>query len=162
MAGYVLLTIEGVLARAVKPGDWSAPIPEGIKLYDALRQRFKIALVTGVEDTVKTEHWLKHNGVREYTTVMGPVGVSNLDVDVREQQVLELRGLGHAIDLLIDSSPSVVTRVLGLGVTTLLFTSPRYARPEFRPGAKTVAREWAELAELGTVPDRPRTADIAD
>jgi hypothetical protein len=143
MAGYALIAIEGVLAR--NDTALGAPIVEGMRLYGALRKVHKIVLVTQLVDTVLIEHWLMRNEVRDHVSVMGPPPGSATLAEQRGHQLTELRSMGYPIDLVVDSSPAVIAEVMRLGVTGLLFASPAFARPEFRPGARREIREWVTI-----------------
>lgn len=167
MAGYVVMAIEGVLARhadGVAPG---TQIPEGVKLYNTLKRVHKIALVTEL-DINKVSHWLQRNDVHDQVTVMGKTPRYESLKELRGQQIAELRGMGYPIDLVVDSSPSVIAEALRLGCTGLVFASPQYARPEFRPDAPTRIRQWDDIeAEVAAQSELRRrdpvsTADLPD
>lgn len=165
MAGYALMAIEGVLGRSGErmPG---APIAEGMKLYTALKRLHKIALVTSLPDLTMIEHWLLRNDVRDHVTVMGLTPRHASVAELRSQQLTELRSLGYPIDLVVDSSPAVIAEVMRLGVTGLLFASPAFARPEFRPDARREIREWgaieAEMESQRKARGRVVTPETAD
>lgn len=168
MAGYALIAIEGVLARDGSERLPGTPIAEGIRLYEALRKVHKVVLLTTMEPGEKIDHWLLVNGVRDHLSVSGRSAVYDSVVDLRKQQISELRTLGYNVELVVDSSPAVIAEAMRLGVTSLLFASPVYARPEFRPGARREIREWgameAEVESQATLRKRvvSSTADMAD
>jgi hypothetical protein len=149
MAPYVVVAIEGVLARPVERATLSSamPIPEGTRLYLALKKVFKVALVTLENDEIVAEHWLARNGLKGHTSLWGRIGLVDEPAQIRAEQLMELRARGHALDLFVDANPKAVARAVGLGVTGLVFASPAYARPEFRPDAALRVRPWDELAE---------------
>lgn len=148
MAGYAIVALEGVLARASDATLLSQPIPNGITLYQALKKVYKIAIATSERDKDKVTHWLAVHGVKDYITVVRPDKNRQLAtvIDDRRDGLLELRAAGCALDLLVDSSPAVVAMAMHQGVTGLLFASPAYARPEFRPDAATSVRQWDAIA----------------
>lgn len=144
MAGYAVIGIEGVLARVADGAlITSQPIPAGVTLYATLRRNYKIALLAYERNEAKIVHWLRSNHVTDYTTLLA--GGPGLPVDQRAAQIRELRLRGYALDLVIDASPAVVAKAMHAGVTSLLFASPKYARPEFRPDAPRGIREWADI-----------------
>lgn len=148
MANYVALAIEGVLLRA---GPDKQPVPEGVRLYEALRKVYKVALLTSGEDD-KVEDWLSRQGIKGYTALVGPPRVEPYEkfAFMRSDQIKDLRSHGYSIELFIDANPAAVANALHLGITGLVFASPVYARPEFRPDATTKVRAWDEIeAEVG-------------
>lgn len=144
MAGYVVLAIEGVLSADGRGIATSEPIPAGTQLYVALRKYYKLVLVTHDDNEERIERWLDQQGIKSHTLLVTGAGTGR-DPQERKAQLTDLRGRGFPLDLFIDSSPAAVAAALQLGVTSLLFSSPRYARPEFRPDAKTAVREWATM-----------------
>lgn len=170
MAGYVAIAIEGVLARAGEGDNLVAcqPLVAGLQIYRTLRRGYKVALLAHERDESKILHWLRTNDVSDYTTVLagGGAGEAERPAARREEQLRTLRGRGYALDLVIDASPAVIAKAMHMGITALLFASPAYARPEFRPDAPRGIREWADMEgeialqrELRTA-EPPRTADL--
>ena len=165
MAGYAVMALEGVLASDGRGIATSEPIPAGLQLYVALRKYYKLVLLTHDDHEERCERWLGQQGIKAHTMLVTGAGAGRDPLE-RATQLTDLRGRGFPLDLYIDSSPAAIAEALRLGVTSLLFSSPRYSRPEFRPDAKTVVREWAELeaevranrTEVEPVP----TADLED
>lgn len=151
MATYVAFAVEGVLARAGESPAARQPIPEGLRLFEALRKLYKIVLLTSGEDNV-IEDWLRRQGIRGHTALAGPPRAETYDkfATLRADQLMDLRSHGYALELFIDANPAAVARALELGITGLVFASPKYLRPEFRPDAQTRVRAWDEIeAEIG-------------
>ncbi len=144
MAGYVVMALEGVLASDGRGIATSEPIAAGLQLYVALRKYYKLVLVTHEDNDERVGRWLDQQGIKAHTLLVTGAGAGR-DPRERSQQLTDLRGRGFPIDLFIDSSPAAVAGALQLGTTALLFSSPRYSRPEFRPDAKTAVREWATM-----------------
>lgn len=165
MASYAAIAVEGVLAGSTKDRKLGQPIQSGVRLYNALRKSYKIVLLTLQDDPDVVSRWLTLADIREYGSVMGPVRVAEF-IDTRRDQLAELRVLNYDVELFVDASPRFVAHGLHLGVTSLLFGSPEYARPEFRPDARQEIREWGTIeAELATQQrlrgKQPETADLA-
>lgn len=147
MAGYAVIAIENVLAR-VPDGDHlvrAMPITEGVTLYQALKQTHKIALVTNAASLEKVQHWLRVNGLAGYTIVVLE-RTPRQGRSLRGEQLECLRAQGYSVDLFIDADPAAVAEAVHMGVTSLCFVSPRYARPEFRPDATNEIRPWDAIA----------------
>lgn len=60
----------------------------------------------------------------------------------RQLSVARTRG---TVDLYIDGDPGVIAEAMRRGIPSLLFSSPQYVRPEFRPDAPKGVRAWDEL-----------------
>lgn len=149
MAAGVMLTVEGVLAN-VREGETlgaSAPVLEGLKLYHSLRHHWQIALVSSTASREVIDHWLRNQGLTAHLHVLTALRGGVDDVIMRVEQLSTLRSWEMTIELLIDSNPSVVRMALRQGVIGVLFASPSYLRPEFRPDAKQSVRPWAEMEE---------------
>jgi len=50
----------------------------------------------------------------------------------------------------VDADPTVVAEALRMGITSLLFSSPQYSRPEFRPDAPKEIRRWDDIVSERT------------
>lgn len=151
MATYVAMCVEGVLARAGSAPAQRQPIPEGVRLYEALRKIYKIVLLTSGSDST-VEDWLSRQGIKGYTVLAGKPRPEDYPkfADLRADQLMDLRAHGYALELFVDANPAAVARAIELGVTGLVFASPKYLRPEFRPDAETKVRAWDEIeAEIG-------------
>lgn len=134
MSGSVLLEMQGVLRS-----DNGKPVAEGITLYASLAAFHRIVLVG--EDADTDSRWLKLNGLDDHAQLL----IGSMDVALRHargQLALDIR-------LLVSPSPATVAAAMHLGVTSLLFAHPRFARPEFRNDVEREPREWdAIVAEM--------------
>jgi hypothetical protein len=75
-----------------------------------------------------------------------------LDMD-RTEAITAVRALGYDLEFYVDADPAGAAQAMAMGQTTLLFASPSYARPEFRPDAPKELRRWADI-EAETVRQR--------
>jgi hypothetical protein len=140
MALYAAIALEGVIAKEVG-GKLTTPIKHGHGLYNSLNRVYKLALLSNDTSRDYVEHWCAVNQVNDWTQIVlgGP------DAG-RAQQLELLRTSGYAVEMYIDSDPAAVAEGLRLGITSLLFASPAYSRPEFRPDEKRGVRAWADIA----------------
>ena len=150
MASYVALAIEGVLAKPVERATLSSsvPIPEGVRLFAALRKIYKVVLLTLEPDEAVAESWLARNGIQGHTGTWPQIAyVESTPADIRADQLMELRARGYDLDLFVDANPKAAAKAFNLGITSMVFAHPSYARPEFGPDAQSRLRPWEELAD---------------
>ncbi len=147
MAGFAVIALEGVLAQDDTTLVTAEPIKDGLGLYVALRKYYRIALLTLETDRSRAEHWLRGNGLTDYTSLhlADDHTHDHNTASLRRKQLRALRNQGYPIDLYFDSSPAAAAAGMHMGITSLLFASPKFARPEFRPDARTGVREWAVI-----------------
>lgn len=138
-----MIALEGVL----RSHNGGAPIVEGITLYHALCEHNTVVLATS-DDRAAAEHWLMVEKLRRHVLVVDS-SVAIRDNDIRAGQLRHVAGIGRRIEMLVDPSPSRCAQAMANGITTLLFSQPRYQRPEWRPDADKGMRPWGEItAEL--------------
>lgn len=141
MAGIAAITVEGVLQQTVGDG----PIGAGQALYEGLSNTFKIALITDQEPE-KVNRWLALNGFDKHVYVVPKDVADPEDVSKRRvQQVARLKSYGGAVDLVFDPDPAVVEALFKQSVPAMLYLSPAYSRPEYRPGFKDEPTPWTDL-----------------
>lgn len=140
MAGMVAVTLEGVLRTPYG----NAPVPEGVQLYSALTQVFRVAVVLDDVDRDAAALWLKKEGFRDYV-LLHPQRLVDRSMPVpRLSQYQRLRAQGN-VELVIDPDPAAIAGAMRLGLTGLLFAQPKIARPEFRPDYEREPRPWGEI-----------------
>jgi hypothetical protein len=99
------------------------------------------------EDREHTDVWLKKNNLtRNIDDIVeidkSPLGDNLLRTVERE------RSKGK-IDFVITDNTELVKQLLEVGIPALVFLSPWYTRPEFRPDAKEGVKSWDSItAEL--------------
>jgi hypothetical protein len=132
------IAIDGVLR---KPG-LNTPIREGIKLYLTLAATYDIVLVSDQEQDDSLQYWLSLNGVNKH---VGRILWS--DRGGRLDQLRSLRRTGGLVDLVVEPDPACAAELYQDGFTVLVFLSPQYARPEWRPDAEDGIPSWEDLME---------------
>lgn len=134
----VLIACEGVLRNTT-----GAPIPEGISLYAMLCQGYRVSLCLD-SPLREVEHWLRVNGLDRHDHVIDS-SVEYAGVDLRDRQI-EIERISSRVEMVLDPSPERVASAMRKGIPALLFTHPRYARPEFRPDLTRKIRPWEVIA----------------
>lgn len=138
MAGSVVIAVEGVLRSPT-----GQPLPEGVLLYNAFAPIVRVVLVLDDLDQDEAVHWLRTEGLKSHAELV-LTDPRYQEAELRRHQ-LERARARSAVDLLIDPSPLNVAEALKLGISGLLFSQPRYLRPEFRPDVKGDIRRWDEV-----------------
>ncbi|MEU0215870.1 hypothetical protein ABZ281_12410 [Streptomyces sp. NPDC006265] len=151
----VVISIDGVLKRS--NGD--AVIPAGQLLYHGLAETHVVHLVDE-PDTFNSsrplaENWLKRNGFTKHIRVIKPRtsdrygligGLKSLRPDLH-------------VDLVVVGDPAVASDLLAAGYTTVLFTHPRYSRPQWKPDWNGEPRPWNDLVAEIEAQDEHYTQD---
>lgn len=132
------LPIDGVLRSHN-----GSPIYQGIALYKVLGEANKIFLLSNNKNI--DERWLREQKLRGYDDMIGPDVPQALD-GVLYAQVLHARSISvGTFELAIIPDPEVAAKLLGVGITTLLFLHPFYIKEEFRPDSRKGIQSWAEI-----------------
>jgi hypothetical protein len=145
------VSIEGVLARPERDTvnfASMAPVQAGLRLLVALKQMYKVILLTDEEDTTYVEHFLKQYNVEGHAYLLHrerwQVNMSHLEL--RMAQFDHVRGqLSIPLSMVIDADPSVAASAMHKGMVALLFAHPTYQRPEFRPDDERGVRAWEDI-----------------
>ena len=135
----VLIFMDGVLR---KPFDKS-PLFEGLNLYKGLNEVNRVVVLA--DDKEKADVWFKKNTVNaKLDDIVGPSRV--VSDNPKLQQVLDCQSKGK-IDFVITDDSDLARDLLERGIMTMVFLSPRYARPEFRPDAREGVKSWDKITE---------------
>jgi hypothetical protein len=139
-----LVALEGVLKT--ETGD---PIPEGIKLYRILAEQYRV-VITSDMSWQATDHWLRSNLIVGYGEIYD-------DRYFFEGQNLRSRHLAIAraqgrVELFVDVDADFCAEAASMGITTLLFASPKFIR---------MSREVKPWKELSDEVERQRQALLA-
>lgn len=136
------LPIEGVLRSHN-----GSPIYQGIALYKLLSENNKVFLLSNNKNI--DERWLREQKLRGYDDMIGP-DVPQVNEGVLYAQVLYARSASvGAFELAVIPDPEVASKLLAVGITTLLFLHPFYIKEEFRPDSRKGIQSWSEIvAEL--------------
>lgn len=144
------MTVEGVLAHPGPSGRVAAglPIEEGHRLYYALATQWRVMMITAERDPDPVETWLRREGFRDFAglAALGPQERSDSLKMATLHHIRKQRAHGH-VGLLVTSSPPAAAASMRMGVPALLFASPTYLRPEFRPDHDRTPRPWDEIQE---------------
>jgi len=128
-----LISLDGVLRTEV--GD---PIHEGLKLFRVLITSYRTVLATdGTKE--EAEHWLRSNLVSGYADILDNT-LAYEGMDLRYRQLTIQRNLGK-VELFVDSDVDRCAKAYANGVTTLMFSSPRFVR------RKREVKPWDELKD---------------
>lgn len=130
----VLVFLDGVLKNSS-----GAPITQGVALFRSLQaQRRTLILCKNRE---KSEVWLKENKIIKIDDL---ISSEDLLIESDFRLVDHCRSKGP-VDVVVTADPSLASKLLEVGLTALLFASPRYIRPEFRPDATRGVKMWSDL-----------------
>jgi hypothetical protein len=136
----IVLNIDGVLR------DESGVLKtDGLLLYKIFKSACRVVLITSMSLDMTTA-WLAMNHVSDYDDIIPVIpGLDGYDLTIRQIEVARSQG---EITYYVDADPTVVTEALRQGIGALLFVSPVYGRPEFRPDApKGFRKSWSEITE---------------
>lgn len=135
----VLIFLDGVLR---KTGDKS-PMFEGLNLYKGLNEVNRVVILA--EDKEKADLWFKANTLNaKLDDIIGPSKI--VSDNPKLQQVLDCQAKGK-IDFVVTDDSDLARDLLERGIMTMVFLSPRYSRPEFRPDAREGVKSWDKITE---------------
>jgi len=120
-----------------------APIPQGIALFRTLKERERVLILS--KDKARDDVWLKAHKINFVDDLIGLESVTFTDFP--EWRLVEYcRGQWH-IDMVITSNPELATKLLTVGITTLMFLHPVYITERFRPDSRTGVRAWESISK---------------
>lgn len=136
----ILIFMDGVLR-----GGFGQPLRGGSALYRALSPEHRILLIGNEEEADK--HWIAEEKLPDYAylTQLDPLDV---DDGIIWRTLSTVRSRGR-IDLIIIANPEWAAECFTLGYETMLYVSPAFARPTWRPDARkdTGPTPWAAFTE---------------
>ncbi|MEW1675623.1 hypothetical protein AB0O47_20620 [Streptomyces noursei] len=137
----VVIAIDGVLKRP----DSDAITPAGLLLYQGLAETHVVHLVDEPDSfnssKALAEHWLTRNGFTKHIRLIKPQMSDRYGLLGGLQA---LRPDLH-VDLVVVAAPHQASDLLAAGYTTVLFSHPRYSRPQWKPDYRGEPREWDDL-----------------
>ncbi len=149
---HVVIDLDGVLK-----GDRNdEPIPTGIQFVGALSAWNKISFITEMPRR-QAEHWINTNKIVDYDNLFD-ASLQLTGENLKERQLKFARSQGP-IDLFITSNPKMWVFSFDLGIPSMMFGSPSYIRPEFRPDAPKKVRSWSEIEAAVKRQNELRTKD---
>ena len=149
----IVLSLDGVLRS-----DTGELIPDGLVMYRAFKILGRVILITSLEESM-ARVWLMMHNLSDYDLLLD--NSCSLDPEeslkVRQLSVAKARG---SVNFYVDSDPSMAAEALRQGLTTILVSSPKYSRPDFRPDAPKGVRRWADIVEERTRQQSLKAADV--
>jgi len=147
MTSIVIFALEGVLQSA-----GGRPVEAGCRLYRTLRSSllYQVGVISAAGETT-ARRFFDHQHLAAPTFI----NWSEADPDDWTDTCMVLRrAYPYDIDLIIVPDPAIAAELYHEGFRTMLWTDPRYSRPEHRPDARPPgASSWAKLAS-GLASDR--------
>jgi hypothetical protein len=142
-----IINLEGVMVDGVDLKA-SPPTKNGRMLYDALKGQYQMVVLSTCPSYELARAWLK----REYITGFGsvfcrPDNTILSPVEWKMTQIREMQSEGWPVMLYVDADPTAIRAAILEGVSTALVTTPRFARPEWRPDADHSFRSWESLVD---------------
>lgn len=129
-----VVAVEGVLARPVSDNfAESHPISEGIKLMQAIKATWTVALVAAHPRRDLLDWWLSSNGVTYtylYECTVEQWSTMTLS-ELRKAQLERIQGMGQHIGIYIESNGAAAAAGLSLGIATTLFYQPPHKLARF-------------------------------
>jgi len=143
MTGIIAITLDGVLRSTTNGGS----LRSGILLYKALESYAALAIIADGDTEEKATYWLHQNGLDKHSYLV--VARTADPLDPGERRVIQITRLkeSSSVDFLIDPDPTVAQAVMASGTPVMLSLHPIYARPEFRPDYKSVAKPWDTMVK---------------
>ena len=133
-----VISMDGVLR-----GDTGDLIIDGLMVYRAFKVLGRVTLITEIPRNM-SEVWLIMHGMPDFDDLLDGSVALDPKEPLKYRQIATIRSHG-SIGMYIDADPSVVAEAMRLGIPTLLYSSPQYTRPEFRPDAPKGVRKWDDL-----------------
>lgn len=121
--------------------DFGTPIVQGVALYRSLQAQRRTVILC--EKKPEAEVWLSQNNILKIDDL---TCFEDHNVTTSIELVESCRSRGP-IDVVVTSDPELAKELLERGITSMLFLSPQYIRPEFRPDSPRGVKSWAVLQE---------------
>lgn len=136
----IVIFMDGVLR-----GGFGQPLRGGVAMYRALAAEHRILLIGN--DVEADKRWIAEENLPDYAHL---AALDPLDVDDRIiwRTLSTFRSRGQ-IDLVIIANPELAAECFTLGYETMLYVSPAFARPSWRPDARkdAGATPWQAFME---------------
>ena len=147
-----VISLEGILR-----GDTGDLIPEGLIMYRGFHTLGRIVLITDLpQDLAKV--WLMMHNLSDYDVLLDNSVSVDPEEPLKQRQLAVARTRGP-VNMYVDADPGMVAEALRLGITAVLFSSPKYARPEYRPDAPKGIRKWDDIVAERTRQQVLKTVD---
>lgn len=149
---HILVELDGVL-RGNRNDE---PISQGIILVAQLAAYNQITLMTEL-NKAEAAQWVDVNKIVDFDNLFDS-SMSLVDEELSHRQIKAARAKGN-IDLFITANPKNWVYAFDLGIPALMFGSPAYIRPEFRPDAPKKVRAWGDIEQAVKKQNELRTKD---
>lgn len=133
------ISVEGVLRN-----DSRSPTDDGNRLYWALSKYYKLLLCTN-SNSDEINRWLGIHGFKSHFNVYSESEPPEDELQMKINQLYRIREDGERVDLFIDPNPEAIAHYIKHGVTGLLYVSPRYSAPMYRPDYDHEVKPWDQL-----------------
>lgn len=134
----IAMSLDGVIRS-----DTGDLIPNGLIVYRGFHSLGRVILLTELDRT-RAEAWCVLHNMSDYDDLIDDSVTVDPHEPLRIRQLHVARSKGP-IDFYVDASPRWAAEAFRMGMTSMLFSHPSYARPEFRPDAPKGVRPWDEL-----------------
>lgn len=141
----MIFALEGVLQS-----DGGRPVEAGCRLYRAVRNSLlhQVGVISAADqDTAR--RFFDHQHMTAPTFIRPDTPALTWQAECQ----LIRRAYPYEIDYIVVPDPHIAEALYYEGFRTLLWTDPRYTRPEHRPGAPTGIGSWHDMA-AGLAEDR--------
>lgn len=149
----VLFSLDGVLRS-----DTGELVSDGLFVYRTMKTLGRVVLFTALERQA-ADVWLMMHNLADYDDLIDSSVVLDPAEPLSERQFAVARSKG-TVSFYVDADPGACAYALRQGVPTFLFSTPAYARPEFRPDAPKGVRRWDDLIAERTRQQALKAADV--
>lgn len=148
MNPVAIICVEGVLVDGTDLRA-SPPTKFGRLYYDALKTQYQLLLISSLEPNAQlVRAWLKREHFAGFGTVFTRPSDTLLSPDDwKVSKIREMQSEGWPVALYVDTDPASVRAAFLEGIPTSLLSSPRYGRPEWRPGEDRGIKPWDALVD---------------
>jgi len=143
MSRVLVMPIEGVLRKEVG----GQVNPDGYYLYRTFISMYRVVLTTYETNHRRTVDWLEKEGVYGYDDILYGDMCINVTESYWENMLRILRTRGYNVSLVVVNGHQDALEVLNTSTPALLYTQPAYALPEWLPGSRKGAEDWASLVD---------------
>jgi hypothetical protein len=145
MITAVAITIDGILRKPIG----GQLIEPGRRLFDALKDRYNVVLLSDAEDKEPEERWLLENHISGHgkLTLRTRATMGATAAGARSHQAISLRGNHYALDLIYEPDPQVAARLIEDGFNVAMIVNSAFTEPSWRPGHNVHPTPWEELEQ---------------
>lgn len=139
---WVVMALEGVLARNDDNLAAAPALVQGILLYRALSELSPIIVVANSVDKRAVDHWLRSHSLKKHVRLVMGTGNSSV-VANRMTQVNRLRATGTPVRLAVEADPLTSGHLVASGIPVMQLLTP--AATALVSGPRT-PRPWKDIA----------------